>query len=182
MGSGTWTFTSPSTTNILDITTVTNLTLSSSSANLVFTANAVSRQAHFGTSNTFASLTISANSTKGSFVISANTAVAFNSVTVGSGNTIAFPQGVTTTVSGAFSMTGTSSAPVGAISSIPNLNVATISVGSAVTIDWGAILRITKAGAGSITATNSLDLGGNTNISITAPSAGGGGGGRIIGG
>ena len=177
MGSGTWTF-SGTGVNLIDASG-TNLTLSSSNANLVFSGNSANRSASFGTSRTYGSLTINNNSTKGWFALSATTAVTFGSVTVGSGNSVGFSQGITTTITGALIMTGTSSDPVMLTSNAPGTNIATVSVGSASTVDWGAVLRVTKAGAGSITATNALDLGGNTGITITPPSAGGGG--RCIG-
>ena len=41
---------------------------------------------------------------------------------------------------------------------------------------------MTFSGGGTFAATNSYDFKGNTGITITAPTVGGGGGGRIIGG
>jgi hypothetical protein len=95
---------------------------------------------------------------------------------VNSGVTLALTQLVTQTITGALTMTGTSSLPVGLI--VNTTNIGTVSVGSASTIDYGSILGITKSGAGSITATNSFDMGKNTGITITPPSVGGG----VIGG
>jgi hypothetical protein len=182
MGSGTWTITATAASPIcFDVLTITNLTLTSSSANIVLSANSAARATNFGTSFSYASLTVAANSTKGYTVINYATGVTFGSVTVASGNTLGFAQGTPATITGALTMTGTSSAPVGLMSTVPNQNVTTLNVGSTSTIDWGSVLRVTKGGAGSLTATNSLDLGGNTSITITAPS-GGGGGQRVISG
>lgn len=180
MGSGTWTL-SGTTFNPaeFDVSTVTGLTPTFQNAALVFNGNSVSRS-FGGGGQTFGSLTINNNTTKGMFSFTgANT---FASVTAGSGNTLLFPQGTTTTITGALAITGTAAAPSGVESAGPTTNVTTISVGSASTPDWCAFLRVTKTGAGSITATNSFDLGGNTSITIGAPSGGGGGGQRVISG
>jgi len=181
MGSGTWTF-NGTVGSAFAVGTTTGLTLTSSSANMVFNGSSTFRSADFGTSQTYASLTIGSNSSKGVFSATSNTAVTFGSVTAASGNTLSCTQSASFTVTGALTMTGTSSAPVGLFSGALNVGNVTVSVGSASTIDWGSILRVTKSGAGSITATNSFDLGGNTSFaSITAPSGGGGGGQRVIG-
>lgn len=172
MGGGTWTLSGAS-GSLMDLSNVTGLTFTSSSANIVLSAvSATIRSISLGTSFTYGSLTINANSSN-SYTSIAATGLTFGSITINSGNSVGFPQGITTTVSGALTATGSSSAPVGILSSGPGTNAATISVGSASTIDWGGILRITKAGAGSITATNSLDMGGNTGVSISPPSGGG---------
>jgi hypothetical protein len=171
MGSGTWTITGSSATPF-DVSVTTGLTPSFSNASIVLSANSAAR-VFSGGGQTYGSFTVNANSTKG--LVSVSGTNTFASVTVNGGNSLGFPQGVTTTISGALVMSGSSSAPVGLLSTGPATNPATVSVGSASTIDWGGILRVTKAGAGSITATNSLDMGGNTGISISAPSGGGGG-------
>jgi len=175
MGSGTWTVTGTSATPF-DCTTVTNLTASFASANLVYSANAAFRQFQGG-GQSYGALTVNSNSTKGSVnVAGTNT---FGAVTINDGNFLYFPQGVTTTISGALNGTGTSSAQIGVMSNSATA-VATLSVGSASTLTWAGVSRITKAGAGSITATNSFDLGNNTTVTITVPSTGGGG--HVIGG
>lgn len=171
LGSGTWTLTGTS-GNVL-LLNGSNITPTFNNATINFTGSGAARTVNWGTSLTYGAIIVGANSAKGAINFTATTAVTFASITVSSGNTVMMNQGITSTISGALSMTGTSSAPVGLISNSPVANVATVSVGSASTIDWGAVLRITKAGAGSITATNSLDLGGNTSVTITAPSGGG---------
>ena len=128
---------------------------------------------------TYGAVTINNNSTPGDFnILQGNT---FASLTVGSGVVLLFQQAATTTITNAFNVTGTSSAP-SAVFSASNGNIATITVGAASTVQWAAIHRITEtAGGSSITATNSFDLGVNTNISISPPSAAGGSGSRCIG-
>lgn len=178
MGSGTWTFTGGG--KVFDCATSTNLTPTFQNAPLVLSANSTSREVAGG-GQTLNSLTVSSNSTKGQVLLS-NTGTTFSSITVNDGNTLVLTQLQTFNVSGALTMTGTSSAPVGLMASTAGANIATLSVGSASTIDWGAIFAITESGAGTITASNSFDLGRNTNITITAPSGGGGGGQRVFGG
>lgn len=174
MGIGSWSMTG------YDCATTTTLTPTFSNAAIIFTGASANRL-FGGGGQTYGAWTINDNATKGFLnVTGGNT---FASITCGSGSTLGFPQGTTTTVTGALVITGTSSAPSGIMSNAPSTNVTTISVGSASTMDWGAVLRVTKSGAGSITATNSLDLGGNTSVTITAPSGGGSSGGqRVISG
>lgn len=170
MGSGTWTFTNASAATIFDCGTVTNLTPTFQNAALVFSATMTGTRTFSGGGQTYGSLTVNSNTSRGPFGIGgANT---FSSVTINSGVTLSLPQLVTQTITGALTMTGTTSLPVGLI--VNTANIGTLSVGSASTIDYGSILGITKAGAGSITATNSFDMGKNTGITITGPTVGGG--------
>ena len=173
-GSGTWTLSSSATGSIWDITTNTGLTGTFSNTTISLTGNSVSR-AFVGGTQTYGAITISNNSALGNVRFQATNTYA--SITAGSGNTLYMS---TTTVTGALTLTGTASAPVGLLSDSPP-NATTITVGAASPITWGGVSGVTKAGAGSITATNSFDMGRNTGVSITPPSAGGGGG-RIIGG
>lgn len=181
MGSGTWTLGGTGANTFLIGPTITGLTITTTNAVLVLNGNSANRAVNFGTSNTFASLTISNNSTRGWIGLNCTTACTFGSVTIGTGNAVGFSQGVTTTITGALTMTGTSAAPVLLTSTASGTNVATVSVGSASTLDWGGILRVTRSGAGTLNGTNCLDFGGNTSITSCAAPAGGGGGGRIIG-
>jgi hypothetical protein len=175
--SGTWTF---SGRGALDATTQTNCTpCVYSNATYVFNGNTAGRTINGG-GQTFGAVSIGSNATKGYTVI--NGSNSFASLTIADGNAILFANGATNTISGALAITGTSSSPVALQSSNPSTGIITVSVGYASTIDWGSILRVTKSGVGSIAASNSFDLGGNTSITITPPSAGGSCSGRIIGG
>lgn len=167
MGSGTWTLTGTS-GSLFDINT-SGLTPSFASANLVANASAAGRTMGLS-GQTFASLTISANSSHG-YVALGSGAATFTTVTINSGNVLQVPQAGTLTVTGALTITGSSSALSGLASTTTATN-ATISVGSASTIDYGTIYRMTKAGAGAITITNSYDLGGNSGLTIGGPPAG----------
>jgi hypothetical protein len=171
MGSGTWTMTG--TGNVFDVGTTTNLTPTFQNASFVLSATtASSRVFNPGASGSVGSLTITDNTSKG--VVQLFVAATYASITVGNGTALVCPQSSTTAITGTLTMTGTSSHPVTLSSSNVPSNPATVSVGAASTIDWGGVYRITKSGAGSITATNSLDLGVNTSVTITPPSAGGG--------
>lgn len=170
MGSGTWTLTGTG-GNVWSCNTTTGLTPTFQNAAIVFSGNSTSRNfLAGGPTNGYGSLTINNNSSKGYVNFTGTTT--FASMTVGSGNTIALPQ-ATTTITGALTITGTSTAPGGLVSNGVSAGVATISVGSASTIDWGGILAVTRSGAGTLTATNSLDMGRNSSFtSITPPSGG----------
>lgn len=168
MGSGTWTITN-NTGTVFDCSTTTSLTPTFNNASIVFSGNGNSRIFAGGASQSYGSLTINNNSVSGTVTL--NQASTYASITVGSGVTLVPAGSVTSTISGALSITGTSAAPSGLYSSTAN---ATVSVGSASTITWAAIFGITKSGAGSITATNSFDLGRNSSFaSITSPTGGG---------
>lgn len=179
-GSGTWTL-SGTTSNPAEFncTSTTGLTQTFTNSTWVYSGSSVFRVFNGASGLSMGPLVINNNSTKG--FVRFTGATTFASITVGSGNTLTFPQGITTTVTGALNITGTSSAPSGIQSDGPQTNVTTVSVGSASSVDWAAFLRVTRSGAGSMTATNSFDLGGNTGVTISGPS-GGSGGGRIIGG
>ncbi len=180
MGSGTWTFTGVS-SNLINGTTTTGLTLSSASALLVFTATtASSRGIRPASGATHASLTVSANTGGGTFSVSAlSTAQTFTSVSAIGPNCIVLPNGVTTTITNAMSISGSSSGELLFISDITG-NTATVSSANSHTFTWSAFRDLTFSGGGSPTATNSFDLGHNSGITITAPVVGGGG--RVIGG
>lgn len=181
MGSGTWTLSGTASNPApWNCTNITGLTPTFSNATIVYSGNSAFRVFNGVTGVTYGPIVINNNSTKG-FVrfIGANT---FTSITVGSGTTLTFPQGSTTTITGALNITGTSSAPGGILSDGPQSNITTVSVGSASSVDWAAFLRVTRSGAGSMTATNSFNLGGNSGITISEPSGGGGGGQRVFSG
>lgn len=92
-----------------------------------------------------------------------------------------FSSGQTLAITNAFTWAGGSSTPF-SISSTSGGAVSTISVATgSPTMSWASLRLMAFTGGATFTATNSSDLGGNTGITITAPSAGGGGAGVIIG-
>jgi hypothetical protein len=168
----TFTLTNTGGGSTFDLTTTTNLDGTSNlAANFTFTATTTTPRAFSGGGRTYGTLTISSNTSRGTFSIAgANT---FGSLVVAAGTTLFLPQAVTTTISNAFTLAGSSSLPI-QINSDNTTNIATISVSSGTsTLDWGYLQRITAAGGGTFTATNTLDGGRNTSWSISAPSGGG---------
>lgn len=91
---------------------------------------------------------------------------------------VTFANSSTTTITNAFTWTGSSSNQNFVGSDSTNAT-STIAAAAGSTISWTAIRGIVVTG-NAVTATNSFDLRSNTLITITPPSTGGGG--RIIGG
>lgn len=175
----TFTFTNAGAGNTFDLSTTTNLDpTSNTAANFVFTANTAQTRTFNGGGRTYGTLTVSSNSSRGIFAtVGANT---FAGLSLAAGTVWLPPQSVTTTISSAFTLSGSSSLPI-TIGTF-GTNVATISVATGTsTLDFGTLQGITATGGGTFNATNAFDGGRNTGWSITPPS-GGGGGGRIIGG
>ena len=180
MGNGTWTLTATG-GNVWDLSTVTNLTFSANSSTLLFQGSGVNTSQKVFASGGLTYNIVQINDpigagNQGPFSFTGSTTIA--TLTLTAVRHLQFGGGFTTTVTNAFSLSGTSTIQVLVNSQSPN-SVATVSVGAGVTMSWVALENIVKAGAGSITATNSFDLGGNSGMTITAPS---GVGGRIISG
>jgi hypothetical protein len=183
LGSATYTFTGVG-TSIINGATQTNLTLSSSSANLVFTATTASQRAlSVGSGATFGSITVNANSSGGSFNLNAGlAAITFGSLTVATPNAIIIPNGVTTTVTDAINIAGAGFADLVSFYNSAVGGTGTISSANNGTFDWCAFRDIAFAGGGTFTADNAIDLKHNSGITLNAPSAGAAGGAHIIGG
>jgi len=183
LGSGTFTFSSTANTTVFDLGTVTNLDGTSVfTANFTVTGNATGDRTFNGGGRTFGTLTYSANTSRGQFIISgANT---FAGLSLAAGAVVTLPQGATNTVSAVPTLTGTSSNPISIRTSSPNSGIATLSVPSGtVAGDWLALYGTTATGGATFNATNSFDIGRNTGWSITAPSGGASSGGqRVISG
>lgn len=182
-GTGTYNLTSNTVNGCFSMATTTNdqgSVFSGATWNCTVTSTNLWTWAGGGFS--FGPTTINGNSSGGNVAFSgANT---FSTLTLNGPNWVAFPQATTTTITGALTATGTSSTPVILTSS--NIDtVTTVSLGAASTATWAALRVLTTSGAAGLTATNCLTLGRVTLAnggSCTAPSTGGGGGGRIIGG
>lgn len=171
LGGGTWTFSG--TGALISLFNNSGMTFNGSSAALSFTAvsSAVRSLALTGAPYTFASLTVAANSSGGQFTVNNNT-VTFTTVSIGAPNYILWPAAVTT-ITNALSITGTSSGPVGFASGTGGTQ-ATISSANNGALAWAGLHDMKFQGGGTFTAANSFDLGNNSGITITAPSAGGG--------
>lgn len=180
MGTGTFTFTSSGFVFTLNGSNIDGT--SNFSANYTFAATSSSSTV-FTTvdGKTYGALTISTNTSRGLFdLIGSST---FSSVSLAAGTNLRLQTGKTSTITNAFTWTGTSSNPINIFSDNPTSGAApilSVSTGTS-TLTWGGLYKIATSGGGTFNATNSFDFGFNTWSSITGPSAGGGGG-RIIGG
>lgn len=173
MGSGTWTFTGAGSLLINGATTL-NLTLQSSSANLVFTGTtSTTRGISTGGTVSFGSLTIGANTGGGAFLPNANAnAVTYGSLSVAAPNYPVFPTSGSTTITGSISVTGASlSSPVG-FASAQGGGQAFISSAASSSFTNVSFRDMNFSGGGSFTAAG-VDYGNNTGITITALSSGG---------
>lgn len=117
------------------------------------------------------------NGRSGVFTSGSNT---FATLNIGAPNFVVLTNGTTTTVTNAFTWTGTGANPIH-VTSANNFAIATISVAAgSPTAVFSSFREITFSGGATFSATNSFDLGGNTGITISGPSSGGGA--RVIGG
>jgi hypothetical protein len=179
MGDGTWTITSTAGT-AWDLTTVTNLTFNANGSSLVFTGTPGSGLTFATGGRTYNNVSAtSIGNQHVSFTISGG--ATFSSLALNPRYFI-FSAGTTTTITNAFTWTGTSSSSAFLLSSgSTNGTAATISVASGTsTIAYAGIINITFSGGGTFTATNSFDLKGNTGITINGPA--GASSARVIGG
>jgi hypothetical protein len=171
-GTGTYTLSSASTTWAMTTTTnLTNPTTAFASAVLVFSGNSSASPNTFsGGGLTYGNVTFNGQSNGGGVVISgANT---FAALTIGAPNWTQFPSSITQTVTSLVA-TGTSSAPV-ALESNNSTNQAVISDSSGTNaFAWCSIRCMSFTGGATFSASSSADLGRNSGITITAPSAGG---------
>lgn len=169
MGSGTWTM--DANTGIFSWAGV-NLTLNANSSTLVVAAKASSSRTFASNAKTFNNVTISGAA--GS-IINMSGASTYTNLTITNQANVTLATNITVTT---MAITSASSTPVVFAS---NSGIArSVTLTNNFTPSWIALQNITFSG-GTNAATSSFDLGGNTGITITAPSSGGGGG-KIIGG
>lgn len=177
-GTGTYTL-SASGTNNWTMTTITGLTNPTTAfASCTITVSSVNTTGVFAfNAGALTYGTINFNANKGVNIVSGSFTIGTMNVT--GINSIRFPPANTTTITNAFSWTGTSSTPILISSNNVASGVATISTGSGTTntAAWAAFdhITFTPVGGSTLTATNSFDFGINsgTGFTITAPSAGG---------
>lgn len=178
MGNNTWTLSGNGGTT-WDGGTVTNFTMNANSSTIVFSGSG-SQLFSFGTKATnivtFGARSGTAGITDNS---SSHTIATLN---IAAPNTYYVAQNVTTTITNAMTLVGTSTQPIFFKTSTDTTVFATISSPAANTCTWCAFRNITFSGAGSFTATNSFNFQGNTSITITGPATFGAGGGCILGG
>jgi hypothetical protein len=182
LGSGT--FTLSGTGTAWDASGAT-FTLNAGTSTLLFNGSLIagtqSRVLQLGTSKTYATISITnPGNNYENTQISGTTGATIGTLNLTAPLHLQFATSLTYTITNAFAFAGSSSSNMillGASSSAsPSISTAT---GSPL-CNWCAIGGITFTGGASFSATNSVDLRGNSGITITGPT--GGGGGRIIGG
>lgn len=181
LGSGTFTLSAGSGA-VLDCTTCTSaaLTLTAGTATILVNGGVSnSRSIILGTSLSWPTITVSNTGSNGWYTdINATTGTTIANLNLTAPVMVRFASSIIYTITNAFTWAGT--AFNNAILIQSNVNVTpTIAAASGSTINWGAIAGITFSGT-TVNATNSFDLKGNSGVTITGPSSGGGG--HIIGG
>lgn len=168
MGNGTWTVTSAAASNIWSMAVTTNLTFNANSSTIVVTSTTSgnSPPSFQGGGKTYNNVTIASNTNKaGINIIGSNT---FNVLTLnGPGSTI-ITAATTQTITTLTISSPSSSKVLGLINS--SGTAVTLTITNAPTLSWLAIHAINFTNA--TTATNTFDMGGNTNLTATAPSGG----------
>jgi hypothetical protein len=169
LGNGTWTLTNTSGT-VWDTGTTTGLTFNANSSVLVFTSsNALGRTFNTGTL-TFSTVTVSANSGRGSFVFTGSgTAATIGTLNVTAPSAI-FVSSTGLIITNALTISGTSSSVVIISCSSATSGTGSISSANNGTFSWCAFRNMAFSGGGTFTANNSQDLGGNSGITINTPS------------
>lgn len=178
LGNGTWTLTGTGT--MWNLSTTTNLTFNANSSTIVFTATSASPRNMLTGGKTYSTITISANTSLGQF--SFTTAPTIGTFNVSAPNAISFPSSATTTITNALTLNGMSLTSLVELYSDTLGTTGTVSSANNGTFTWTTFRDLTFSGGGTFSATNSIDLGRNSGITITAPSAGGSGGGSVYGG
>ena len=172
MGNGLWTVQGFN-NNTWDMTTVTNLTFNAGSSTLSFipSTTPIGSIAFVGGGRSFNIVTHSGVTNQQALVISGSPTIA--TLTIMAPANVSFSVGTTTTISNAPSWVGTSANQffIGSGSTTGVAKVVLSSPGG--TAQWAAIRGLTIT-TNALTATNSFDLKGNTLVTITPPSAGGG--------
>jgi hypothetical protein len=178
MGDGTWTLTTSSSTP-WTMTTTTGLTFNANNSTIIINGTSSTPQTIAGGGLTYNDMTLASSSGAGFSFTGANTFADFIASCP-----VVLITGVTHTF-GTLTMNGASgTSPAGFLSSSGAAST-TISVASgSVAFTWAGFRGCTFTGGATFSATNSFNLGANSGITITGPSAGGGGGGgqRVIGG
>lgn len=174
LGNGIWTLTAGNGTT-WNFGTTTNLTFNANSSTLRFTGSGDQSFAHGNL--TYSTIDIR---TAGDFLFSGTAITMATLLATPQPTTIRFTGSVTHTITNAFTLAGTSSAPLGMTSTTGSNATVSISSGTA-TCDWCGISGLTFSGGATFSASNSLNLSGNSGITITAPSGGGASGGYVIG-
>ncbi len=175
---GTATYTLSNDITNWDWSTTTGLTYSGNTgANIVFSGATGSRQFNGG-GLSHGNVTLGASTGTGRYTVTgANT---FNSLSIAGANFVIIPSTSTTTITNAFTWTGSSSGQIG-LAAATTGTAATIAAAASSTASWVAFRDMTFTG--SPTATDSFNLLNNSGITITPPGGAGSsiGSGGVIG-
>jgi hypothetical protein len=179
LGNGTWSITGGAGSTPWNFSTITGLTFNANSSVINFSgATASAKTIVLGAGLAYSTIGLGANTSGGTYDFnSAGSTVATLNITAPCA--VRWLAGITMTITNALSLTGSSSSQIFLWASANQSS--TISSANNGTLAWCGVRDLTFAGGGTFTATNSFDLGHNSGITITAPSAGGSGGGAVFG-
>jgi hypothetical protein len=173
---GTATYTLSASNATWNFGTTANLTFTGNTGAPIVFSGSTGLRTFTGGGLSYGPVTFGASSGAGSYQTTGNNTLASLSITAP--NFVVFASSSTITISGAFTWNGSSSSPIGTISSqIGTIAIIAATAGS--TAAWASFRDMTFTG--SPAASNSFDLGNNSGITITAPIAAGSGGGGVIG-
>lgn len=176
MGDGTWTISSA--TGSWTTNGATNFTLNANGSTILFSATSPTGRAFFYRATESYNVVSFAEPTASAYNRFQGGNVTVATLSLGAGTSLLVDSGATLTITNAMTWTGTASKPI----SLASNNVATsftISSANNLTCQYCAFARATFSGGGTATATNSFNLGNNSGITITPPSAGGA---HVVGG
>ncbi len=178
---GTATYTLTGAASRWQVVTVTNLTYTATASTISFTGTSGLRgiESSSGTAMSHGNVIFAASTGSGRGHVNNNSgASTLASLTITAPNYIQFPAGATTTITGAFTWTGTRGSEI-AIASDAISTTATAAAAANSTAAWASFRDMTFTG--SPIANNSFDLGNNSGITINGPATFGSGGGFIGG-
>ncbi len=162
-------------TNVWNAATTTLLTFTKNSANIeiISPTTAIQTQNFAGGALTYNSLTVDNNSNATNVNLAMSGANGWANITIGSGWNFTPTAGLTQTLSGTFTVTGTSTAPdLLYTSATETISAPTCS------LTWASVSGFTFTGGCAPTITNGFNFGTTSGATFTSPS---GGGGYIIG-
>jgi hypothetical protein len=152
---------------VWNFNTITALTFTKNSANIVVAAPTSSIQGIVFNGGTLTYNNLTFNATSNNTMCSMVSANTFANLTLNSG--WGFVSNVTTTISNAFTWTGTQANPILVMSSSAS-GVQTLACPSgACTLKWGGLFGTTGSGGATFTATDTFNFGTNSGWSISPP-------------
>lgn len=148
-----------------------NLTASSSTINASAVTAVNTRTMNLGASKTYGTIGLASGAAQYRLDVSAGTAVTIGTVNMTSPVAVYFTASITYTITNAVTWAGSSSNSPIVLMPGPGVT-ATLALAGSSTMTWAVIGGLTFTG--SPTASNSLSMGGNSGITISGPSGGGG--------